>query len=322
MTWKLHGPIFQASNENLSSGYQFAQGPQALILGEITRVFFSSRISDAPGKYISRVFYADFTNDLNEIIDVSKTPVIEGGNLGTFDEHGIFPFHPFVWNGNVFAYTCGWSRRKSVDIDMSIGHAFSTDGGNTFTRSGPGPVLAASPDEPFLIGDPFALVSSGNVDLYYIFGTDWTKSSSGVPERTYRIGHLSTYDPIALGRERSGKQIIEALSPTEAQAMPSVLEVNGKRYMFFCYRDSFDFREKGSSNAYRLGFAFCNEGDEWQRFDEFLPSFSGDNDFKEDLMQCYPNVHRRGDTVYLIYNGNEFGRNGFNLATIGVGDLP
>ena len=33
-------------------------------------------------------------------------------------------------------------------------------------------------------------------------------------------------------------------------------------------------------------------------------------------MQCYPHVFKCDDNVYMLYNGNEFGRYGFGLAVL------
>ena len=33
-------------------------------------------------------------------------------------------------------------------------------------------------------------------------------------------------------------------------------------------------------------------------------------------MQCYPHVFECDGKVYLLYNGNEFGRHGFGLARL------
>jgi hypothetical protein len=35
-------------------------------------------------------------------------------------------------------------------------------------------------------------------------------------------------------------------------------------------------------------------------------------------MQCYPHVFECDGKVYLLYNGNEFGRYGFGLAELAI----
>ena len=74
---------------------------------------------------------------------VAEHEVIEPGGLGCFDEHGIFPMSVVRHGGELLGYTTGWSRRASVSVETAIGLAVSRDGGRTFARTGPGPVLAA-----------------------------------------------------------------------------------------------------------------------------------------------------------------------------------
>ncbi len=313
MNWVNQGLIFSPF-EHLSTEY--AQGPQAILFEDRTRVYFSTRIRDESKKFVSQVNFVDFSPDFKEIIKVSKKPCISPGELGSFDEHGIFPFSPFRRNGELLAYTCGWSRRVSVDIEMAIGLAVSADNGETFQRVGNGPVLSGSQNEPFLIGDPFVLIKNQNLELFYIFGTQWQKSTGGVPERTYRIASLMSNDEKNLLRNSDGRQIISVKTQTEAQAMPTVFSVGKSDFMLFCYRDTFDFRGTTSTGAYRLGFASRTNDANWIRDDSRVPKINDNTSDFENSMQCYPNAHLRNGKVFLLYNGDEFGKFGFNLATL------
>ena len=98
---------------------------------------------------------------MQRVIHTATDTVIPLGALGCFDEHGIFPMNVLRVGDAVHAFTCGWSRRMSVPVETAIGRAVSYDGGRTFVRLGPGPVMAALPHEPFLVGDPFVLVRDG-----------------------------------------------------------------------------------------------------------------------------------------------------------------
>ena len=89
---------------------------------------------------------------------------------------------------------------------------------------------------------------------------------------------------------------------------------DGKYHMFFCYRQSFNFR-KNSGRGYRIGHAWSDDLVNWTRDDEnpLLDSTQGDWDSD---MQCYPHVFECESKIYLLYNGNEFGRYGFGLAEL------
>src|SRR6266581_16933 len=145
MRWKKVGKIFDPTQWALSNGcVEFAQSPQALVFDNYVRIYFSTRSLDRNGKYLSQVAFVDMDKNLRDVVCVSRGTVISLGDLGCFDEHGIFPMNVVRHGDSILAYTCGWSRRVSVSVDTAIGLAISRDDGMTFQRTGDGPVLAAS----------------------------------------------------------------------------------------------------------------------------------------------------------------------------------
>ena len=118
MKWKKIGKIFDPTAHNIfNDTFEFAQSPQTIIYKDFVRIYFSTRKRDNLGKYLSLVAFVDINLENNSILKVSSDPVIDLGSLGSFDEHGIFPFSPFQDDDKLLAYTCGWSRRVSVSVD-------------------------------------------------------------------------------------------------------------------------------------------------------------------------------------------------------------
>lgn len=316
MQWIKHGKIFDPTDYKLPNGcVQFAQSPQALVCKDFLRIYFSTRSVDTSGKYLSHIAFVDLQENLHDVIRVSDRTVIPLGGLGCFDEHGIFPMSVLRVGDAIYGYTSGWSRRVSVSVDTAIGLAISRDNGLTFQRTGDGPVLAGSLREPCLVGDGFVMVIDGEFHMWYIFGTGWKKyAPDAAPDRTYKIGHAVSKDGIDWVKD-DGRQIIpDQLGPDESQALPTVVKFGGAYHMFFCYRESFDFR-KAKGRGYRIGHAWSSDLENWVRDDENprLESLVGEWDSD---MQCYPNVFEWNGKVYMLYNGNEFGRHGFGLAEL------
>jgi hypothetical protein len=310
--WKDRGLIIDLTkiNELNSTKYSWAQGPQVLDMGTHFRLYFSTRIFDGESLPVSKVFFLDFSHNFNEAITEIEQVKIQDGILGGFDQHGIFPFHPyFVGKKLILALTSGWKRMQNVDIDMSIGQAISLDGEH-FARNGYGPLITSSPNEPFLVGDPFVLSSEDSYSLFYIFGTKWNLAGFN-PERTYKIGKMISSDGFTFDRVISGNQIIPDTIEDEAQAMPSVVKIEDTYHMFYCYRSSFAFR-LGGANGYRLGHAISKDLEKWTLRHSELPStfpaWASD-------MQCYPHVTIVDRELHLFYNGNGFGKNGIGLMT-------
>src|SRR2546427_2181087 len=127
MKWTKLGKVFDPTKFRLPNNCaQYAQSPQALVFDDFVRIYFSAREVDLNnGKHLSHVCFVDQTKDFKEVINVATRPVVELGEPGCFDEHGIFPMNVLRVGDRIYGYTCGWSRRVSVSVDTSIGLAIS-----------------------------------------------------------------------------------------------------------------------------------------------------------------------------------------------------
>lgn len=317
MRWKKIGKIFDPTQHNLPNNCkEFAQSPQVLVFDNFVRVYFSTRERDNTGKYLSHIAFADFDREFRKVLRVSEKPVLKLGNLGCYDEHGIFPLNILKTGGKLFGYIGGWNRRVSVSVDGSIGIATSNDDGLTFQRAGDGPVVTSSMNEPFLVGDPFVQVYGGIFHMWYIFGTAWKRfSRESPPDRIYKIGHAVSQDGIVWQKNEEGRQIIaDSLGDDESQALPTVIKIGNRYHMLFCYRQSFDFR-KNANRGYRIGHAFSDDLRNWSR-DDANAGIDVNQEGWDSEMLCYPHLFEMDGEVYLMYNGNEFGRLGFGLAKL------
>lgn len=312
MKWIKRGLIFNFATSGFKDEFiGFAQSPQALVFDDFVRIYFSTRKQSENGKFLSIVQFVDMDKSLKKTITISKHAVIELGKLGTFDEHGIFPITVFRHKNMVYSYTNGWSRRISVPVETGIGMALSNNNGFSFTKVGDGPVLTASLYEPYLVCDPFVRVFDNIFHMWYIYGTRWKVFEEGCePDRTYVIAHATSGDGINWVKE--GRPIIDQKYPDECQALPSVIKIGNRYHMYFCHRNSFDFR-KNPKNAYRIGYAYSDNLSTWTRDDDNCGISPTEGDWDSDMM-CYPHIFECDNKIYLLYNGNEFGRYGFGLA--------
>lgn len=316
MKWVKYGQIFNPIMHPLPNGCkEYAQSPQALVFDDFVRIYFSTRSVDTDGKFLSHIAFVDMAKNLREVLRVSGHTVIPLGELGCFDEHGIFPINVLRHGELVYAYTCGWSRRVSVSVETSIGLAISRDDGLTFERIGNGPIISSSLHEPHLVGDGFVMFIEDVFHMWYIFGTGWKKfTSATAPDRTYKIGHAISTNGVDWEKEEARQIIADRLGADESQALPTVVKLGERYHMFFCYRESFDFRN-AKGRGYRIGHAWSDDLSNWTRDDD-NPELKGSPGTWDSDMQCYPHVFESDGKVYLLYNGNNFGRHGFGLAEL------
>jgi hypothetical protein len=292
---------------------EFAQAPATLVFDTFVRVYFSCRPkADANGQYVSRAAYVDLNRaNLFEIVGLSEQPIMALGGLGTFDEFGTYPTSVVRHGDEIRAYYGGWTRCASVPFDVAIGYATSRDGGVTFEKRGPGPVLSADLHEPFVISGPKIRRFGGRWCLWYIAGTKWIPNE-GRPEPVYRI-RMATSDD-GLHWERLHRELVPTrLETDECQASPDVIFANGKYHMFFCYRYSLGYR--GREKGYRIGYASSTDLVTWARDDSRAGIDVSDEGWDSEMIS-YPHVFELDGKTLMFYLGNQVGRHGFGIAEL------
>ncbi len=292
--------------------HEFAQAPCALVHDDFVRVYFSCRPKpDEKGQYVSYSAYIDLNREnLFEILDISAQPVLKLGGFGTFDEFGTYPISVIQDGNRLLAYYGGWTRCESVPFNVAIGCAASHDNGQTFEKSGAGPILSYSPDEPFVLSGPKIRKFNGRWYLYYIAGRKWILPD-GRPEPIYKIRMATSEDGFHWTKLHKDL-IADALGEDEAQASPDVFYHDGTYHMFFCYRHPTDYR-RNKNRSYRIGYAFSPDLVNWSRNDS-LAGIDVSNEGWDSEMVAYPHVFHLDGKIYMMYLGNQVGRYGFGLA--------
>jgi len=310
--WKKLGKIFDPSKHNNRPWmHEFAQCTSALVYDDFVRIYFSCRPPrDISGYCMSYTSFADFDRrNLTKMIRLADRPILELGDLGTFDEFGIYPSSVIRRNGQVYFYYAGWTRLVSIFADLSIGVAVSDDG-EIFKRMGKGPILTKTLHEPFQASGPKVREFDGRLYMYYIAGERWVLNKEVKSESIYKIRMATSENGIDW--ERNGKNIIiPVLEEDECQAGPDVFFFEGKYHMYFSYRYGLDFR--GNDRGYRLGYAHSTDLENWTRDDKNAGIGLAESGWDSQDMH-YPHVFELDGNLYMLYNGNEFGRYGFGLA--------
>lgn len=312
--WKKLGRIFNPVEQSDNNWmHEYAQAPSVVIFEKFIRVFFSSRpYPDKNGQYISRLGYIDLKkNNLFEIINICKEPILPLGELGTFDEFGTYPASVIKLENEIRAYYAGWTRCESVPFNAAIGLAISHDNGETFTKLGKGPVLSYTPDEPFVLGSPKIRRFNNVWYLWYSSGRTWL-SNDGKPQPVYKI--RMAYSTDGINWTKHGKNLIEdVLEENECQASADVFFYKKKYHMFFSYRYNLNFREL--DRGYRIGYAVSDDLLNWKRDDVRAGITVSETGWDSESVS-YPYVFELDNTIYMLHQGNEIGRNGFGLAQL------
>jgi len=311
--WKKLGKVFDpTAYKNDAWLNEFAQAPSVLEFEDYIRVYFSCRPkADKNGQYVSYSSYVDLDKYNFNVIDVAKQPILELGEIGTFDEFGTYPVSVIKSDNKYMAYYGGWTRCESVPFNVAIGYAESDDG-KVFKRLGNGPILSYSIDEPFILSGPKIRKFNDTFYLFYIAGRKWVLVN-GKPEPVYKIRMAHSKD--GMNWIKHNKDLVDdLLHENEAQASPDVTFSNGRYHMFFCYREASDFRHN-KDRSYRIGYAYSTDLVNWHRDDSKVGLDVSENGWDSQML-AYPHIVHLNNKTYMFYLGNEVGRYGFGVAEL------
>ena len=310
--WEKLGIIFSPTQEIAPAWMdQYAEAPFPLILENTVRFYFACRTPlDSKGLCVSQMGYVEVDRqNLHKITNVSAQPVLSLGERGTFDEHGTrFPCVQQSGNETICYYS-GLSRCASVRFNVAIGAATSLDGGVTFEKMGPGPLFSFSPTDPFLVSEPRVYKSDKNWYMAYGGGLRWENVEGEFqPICRIRMAHSSD----GLNWTPTKKDILaETVHPDEIQGCPSIVFLDNRYHLFFSYCSARSLR--GSGPKYRIGYASSIDLAHWIRDDDKAGISVSDAGWDSEMI-CFPYAFELDGSVYLAYNGNDYGKMGFGLA--------
>jgi hypothetical protein len=305
MRWKKLGLVY-GPNGLLSWAKSHAMIPTPVWLNQnVIRVFVT--FCDAKG--IGRPGYVDVSaHDPTKVLGVSQNPLLDLGRPGTFDENGLLACSVTdLGNSRMHMYYVGFELGTKIRYRLLTGLAISEDGGESFQRHAETPVLERSSMEMYFRGGPYCLVEQGCFRLWYVAGSEWIELD-GKSMPVYDVRYAESNDGIHWPDK--GEVQIPITGPDEhGFGRPCVIPKTGGGYrMFYSVR-------RRSYGAYRLGYAESPNGHVWTRMDERLNLDVTQGSFDSQAIMYAAPIEIRNQ-LYVFYNGNDFGRDGFAVAVL------
>ncbi len=300
--WKKLGLIFKP-DKSLEWMQSHATTPVPVYLKDNDfRIFFSSR-----NKYNQNSLgYIDIDiNKPTKIKNISEKPVISFGDLGHFDCDGIYGTSIIKKNNKLILYYAGWNAGLRGLFYSSIGIAESIDLGKTFTRFKKSPVLSRDDIDPWAVMAPFVIKDNDHWKMYYTSGIKLYKDN-GILKSLYDIKIALSKD--GYNWKKTKKVAINLVNDMTNIARANVIKLENKYVVWFPYVTK-------TTNQYRIGYGESADGVKFEnfRYDQDL-KVSDDNGWDSEAV-TYPYVFMHKNKQYMLYNGNNFGKTGFGLAT-------
>jgi hypothetical protein len=224
---------------------------------------------------------------------VAQEPLLGPGAPGSYDDSGVGGGSIVQQEDGHRFYYMGWNLGTQVPWRNSIGLLKRP----ILTRQFAGPIMDRSPEDPFTLSYPWVLRDGDRWLMWYGSHTTWNH------EKHYMHHVLKlAYSSDGLRWERVAAPVI-AGDLEQSLARPTVTREGRGFRMWYAYRTS----------HYRIGCATSYDGRHWNRCDDEWGLAPAAEDW-ENAMTTYPAVFSHDGRLWLLYNGNDYGRTGFGLA--------
>lgn len=301
MLWIKKGLIY-GPDERMPWAVNSALTPTPVLMGDVIRVYSGFR--DTIG--VSRIGFVDVdAANPNKILRVSKSPVLNVGQPGTFDDNGVILGDVIQLDeSRYYMYYVGFQLVKNIKFLAFTGLAISDNGGDTFERVSEAPILDRA-DEAMYIRAIHSVIRENNVfKVWYATGSSWTEIN-GVQYPDYHICYTESPDGIVF--PKYGQTVIRCCGDEYRIGRPRVYYENGRYRMFYT---------KGTrKQEYFPGYAESSDGLNWVRADNQLGISLSEEGWDSQTL-CYPSLIKYRNQVYMFYNGNSMGRDGFGYAEL------
>ena len=301
MRWEKLGLVFKLAESRLAN-HKNAMVPTPFLLpsGKL-RVYMT--VCDQAN--IGRIFYVEFDSvAMDGPPSEVMGPVLDVGTPGSFDEHGVVVAQIMqVSDTELWMYYSGFERLHDQPYRILTGVARSVDGGSSFGRNTCDPILRQSPKESLFRCAPFVLRSAQGYTMWYVAGSSWeVVQGKHVP----RYSLYTMHSPDGVTWPDEGLECLK-LGPNEhGFGRPWILREGGVLRLFYSIR-------RIDLAAYALGYAESRDGIYWQRMDHCMGLDTSQGQFDSTAMS-YTAIITTDDSLYCLYNGDNFGRDGFAAA--------
>ena len=305
MRWEKRGQIYKPNNEaEWMNGWFIAPTPY-LVDDETIRIY--GCIRDKEG--IGRIGYVDVeAKNPSKVIYVSKTPALDIGSNGCFDDNGLVMGDLVKKDGKLYLWYTSFQHVQKAKFYAFSGSAVSDDNGKTFKRRRLYPVMDRT--EEGLFGRCIhTVIYDEQKDIYRVWYSTifkWTYINN-IPYPTYDIKYIESKDGLNFPDE--GIQCIKCKDNEYRIGRPRVRILDDNTYEMHY---TFDTLNK----EYIAGYAVSNDGINWVRQDEKLNWIKQPTGEWDKEMSCYlcPIDTKYGK--YIFYNGNNMGQDGFGYAEL------
>lgn len=259
---------------------------------------------------VGRLGYVDVSvEDPNIILGYSKSPILDVGEPGTFDDNGVVTSSIYEENGKLYLYYSGYELCVKIPYRIFCGVAISDDGGQTFHRMRKASLLLPIDTELYNRCQPYILKMDGGYRVFYLgdCGNMWRFAPDGHKVPMYTMKSIFA-DNLLKWPLEEGIVTMPFMNDNESgMTVPSIWDEDGKYKMIYSLRHV--------DIGYRIRYSESIDGIHFERKNGDIKFIGEDLAWDRD-MQCFARIYRDEHGFRMFYSGNHFGIGGVGWAEL------
>ena len=300
-TWEKLGVIFDLPQKRGGLYKSHTSNPTSLFISDnIIRIFFSSR--DAKNR--SSIFSIDFDLDKKLEIKNSFKFQFKFNENSKFYSEGVTCASIYSINKKNYLTFMGWVNKPDTHWYGTIGRLLLDDSFNIRKKS-VRILLEKNKTDKVSVSYPYIYNDQKKFIMIYGSTISWeSKYNEMIHLLNYAVSKNGTYF-------YSNKNLIKGI-PGKAQAFsrPTIFFDDLKNgHMWFSYRG-------GNGDKYKIGYALKTKGSEEWKMNLQKNILTTSENFYETEMVEYPYVFEHKNNLFMLYNGNAYGKTGILLAKL------
>ncbi|OLQ86141.1 hypothetical protein BIY22_12895 [Vibrio panuliri] len=306
MKWRKLGNIFDISARDLGPyGISHCANPRAINLhGDIFRIFYCSRDLDNR----SSVFAIDFDISSLSILHVYTEPFLTYGKQNSYFSDGISIGNFYEVNGIRYLTFMGWKNPENEHWFGQIGIAELTANYElNLMGDDTKPMIPLDNSDSISLSYPWVTkLPDDTYEMWYGSTKSWVAESN--TEMVHILKRRCSSDGFNWNETTDEVPFFEGIA--QAFSSPCIYDFGKYKQMWFSYRS-------GSGTPYRIGSAISYGNSEWElSLNEMTISPSEvESDWDANMVE-YPFVFEHKKMLYMLYNGDGYGKTGFGLAIL------
>ena len=307
MKWIKKSLICNAKTFNLSWYKKNTMVPVPYLLNDkCLRIF----VTMCDQNNIGRIGYIDVDpNEPSKIISYSKTPLIDIGIDGSFDDNGVVTASLLKVEEKLYMYYSGYQSCIKVPYMIFTGIAVSYDNGFTFEKlSNQVPILDRTAGELTTRCVPFVIHENGIYKMWYTSDSKsgWINhNNKKLP--LYDLKYLTSTSPISWPNSPGQVSVTFLNNDEHGIAKCTLWKESGVFKIIYSIRSI--------SKGYRLGYGESNDGINFIRSDKDVGIDVSSSGWDSEMIAFAERLKYK-NKIYLFYCGNHYGLDGIGYAEI------